>query len=582
MARDDMKIILAETAGFCMGVRRALTRTLEAASNPGTERPIVTDGPLIHNRQVLDVLERKGVRTRDGDESGGTVLIRAHGVSPQKKRDLKRDYDTVIDATCPHVTRVQKIAQEYTRKGYHCLIVGDPGHAEVEGVLSYAGKNGTVVQDPEEVEHLPDMEKVVVVAQTTQDESVFEEVVWLLRDKYEKCEVFDTICRATHKRQAEARSLAEKVDAMIVVGGYNSANTRRLADICSGTGTPTYHIETEDELPLSDLLGCDRIGVTAGASTANWMIRRVMGRLRSEHQRATRSLTHWLRRLVAVPVRCNAVVGGGAAALTAANARILGLEGRKVWLAALLAGLFVMSQHLLHQYSKRDTMYLDEPKRGKFLRKHAGWLAGFGVAGVVGSLVVGYLLGWLPFLMVCLGHAVGLLYFLPPERGIGGWLRVQGIQNIPGSKELFVGMAWAVMTVLIPGIAVSSGSSHLALVSVACFAFMLAFHRTLLTDMDDVEGDQLAGQETLAVVLGPERSFHALMALFGAELAVLLAVVVPGLVQGTGLFLSAGVVFGMLNAVMFRRNGLPEAELGEAMIDGQFYLCAVLVYMAGV
>ncbi len=581
MSRDKLKIYLADHAGFCMGVRRALKETLDAADDSDVPRPVRTEGPLIHNRQVLEVLDRKDVSAREeDDEEGGTVLIRAHGVPPSREDKLENEFDRVIDATCPHVKKVQNIAREYSGKGYHCVIVGDPGHAEVEGVLSYADGRGVVVDGPEAAEDLPEMDQVVVVAQTTQDEQVFQAVVDRIKEDYPDCEVFDTICRATHRRQAEAKELAGQVDAMIVVGGYNSANTRRLAEICEETGTTTYHVETEDELPLENLMKCETIGVTAGASTPNWMIRRVMTRLESEHQRQKNSLRHLLSRLVTVPVRFNILVGGAAAAMTWVNAILLEMSGASVWIAMMVACLFVMTQHLLHQYSKRETMYLDQPDRGDFIREKAGALLRMGLACGAAGVVLAFLLGWWPFALVVLGNAVGLVYCLPPHRQIGWLGHLGNLRNIPGSKELFVGGAWAVMTALVPALARSRPDMWgdlSRLFTAGAFVFLFAFHRALLTDMNDVEGDQLAGRETLAVVLGGKKSCYIVEGLLTAAVILLCAAGLVGWTPPVSYVMVGAVGYGAGVSTLFNRGQLPQGELGEALIDGQFYVCALLV-----
>ena len=258
MREQRLEVVLAQTAGFCMGVRRALKLTLDAANDPGSPKPIATVGPLIHNRQVLEVLADKGVAALpEGDLQGaGTAIVRAHGMALSDYERLSECSERVIDATCPHVQRVQKIARQYCSNGYHCVVVGDAGHAEVEAVLSCTGGRGFVVSRPEDVDLLPAMDKVVVVAQTTQNAETFARTVERIRRRQPDCLVFDTICRSTHRRQEEARELARQVDAMVVVGGVNSANTRRLAQICLEAGAPTFRVETDRQLDMERLLKC--------------------------------------------------------------------------------------------------------------------------------------------------------------------------------------------------------------------------------------------------------------------------------------------------------------------------------------
>jgi len=586
MGDHKLEILLAETAGFCMGVRRALKLTLDAANDAASPRPIVTVGPLIHNRQVLEVLEDKGVAALEGDAAKGmgTAIIRAHGATPKDYERIARCSERVIDATCPHVRKVQKIAERYCAEDYSCVVVGDHGHAEVEGVLSHTGGRGIVVSRPEDVDSLPAMDKVVVVAQTTQDEEVFARATERLRHRYPGCLVFDTICRSTQERQAEAKRMAQQVEVMVVVGGLNSANTRRLAQICSDAGTPTFHVEADWQLDVDRLLHYRRVGVTAGASTPHWMIRRVIRKLRSEYDRRRRSPSYILRLILAGPIRANVFLGGGAAALTFANWHLMPLKAGPLGLAMSLAFFFIMAQHLLSQYAKRSVMYLSDPDKGEFFRANAGviWLLGVSCCALAAFLA--FLLGWIPFVLVLAGTAAGLLYRFEFGRRIGPSLHVGSLEQLPGSKELFVALAWGVTTALIPALAAGGPNVRWRGVAVAiAFAFLLSFHRTLLTDMRDVESDQLVGRETLAGMLGERACKGVLVGVLGAE-----AMLVAGL--GGLLGWTSAISYGMLIPVgysavcswMFHRGRLPEAELGEALVDSKFYACGLvaLIYRA--
>ena len=562
-----------------MGVRRALKLTLDAANSRTSPRPIRTVGPLIHNRQVLDVLERKGI-TALGEDAGalaGTAVIRAHGISPAQRDALASRAQHVIDATCPHVRNVQQIAQKHCREGYHCIIIGDRGHAEVDAVLSHAGGRGVVVSRPEDLDSLPPMDKVVVVAQTTQDVELFGKLVGRIRERYPDCRVFDTICRATRQRQAEAEQLARRVDAMVVVGGSHSANTRRLAQICEATGTPTYHVETDDELDLDRLLRCGRIGLTAGASTPRWMIRRVVARLRSEHERRCRSLSHLMRMILAVPIRTNLFIGGGAAAMTYAMGRLLEVSSPRLSLCMGLAFCFIVSQHLLNQYGKRAVMYLNEPDRGAFFRENGGTLVFLGAASGVLAPFLALLVGWLPFALVMAGMVGGLLYSLPAGSALLSRFPMRSLRELPGSKELFVGLAWSLTTALVPALAAGALSLRWhSVVVTAAFCFLVAFQRTLFTDLGDVEGDQILGRESLALVLG-ERACKALMAaVLVAEGLVLLAGGLSGWTAPLSYWLLLAVAYWAACYVKLHRGRFPEAELGEALIDAKFYLCGLL------
>jgi 4-hydroxy-3-methylbut-2-enyl diphosphate reductase len=276
----NKKITVAKSAGFCWGVNRAFEKVMKIAEN--AERPVYTYGPLIHNPQAVDVLENKGIRVLQEipQKLDGTIVIRTHGVPPQERTRLEATGATLCDATCPDVGMIQGTVRKYLRQGYFIIIVGDREHPEVKALLGFAEKHGTCVISAEEIMRLPaDLSRVCVVSQSTQQRKKFEELVTLIRDRYPNAMVFDTICRSTNIRQEEVRELAAEVDAMVVVGGRNSSNTNRLAEISREMGTPTFLIESEEEIDPEKFKEFDAIGITAGASTPKWVIEQVVTRL---------------------------------------------------------------------------------------------------------------------------------------------------------------------------------------------------------------------------------------------------------------------------------------------------------------
>ena len=239
-----MRVRLARTAGFCMGVRRAMELALQAVHDePGD---ICTYGPLIHNPQVLELLEGKGVAAikeipEAQSRNGGTVIIRAHGVPPEEKKALKEaGFARLVDGTCPRVIKVQAIIRRSAKAGHDPVIVGDAEHAEVRGLLGHSLGRGHVVSRPEEVADLPLLGRVVAVAQTTQSAELFSKVVKALEERFGRVEVHDTICEATHNRQAEVLSLAGESDGVVVVGGRFSGNTKRLYELAGSNGRPAF------------------------------------------------------------------------------------------------------------------------------------------------------------------------------------------------------------------------------------------------------------------------------------------------------------------------------------------------------
>ncbi len=557
---DRLEIIIARHAGFCMGVRRALNLCLDAANSPTSPKPVSTLGPLIHNRQVLQTLEQKEVRAiGEGVSPGevGTAVIRAHGISPAKLNETRRFSKKIIDATCPHVRKVQEIVRKYSARGYKCIIVGDPGHAEVEGVMSYAGEAGVVVNTPRDVANLGHMGKAVVVAQTTQNKTVFQDLSSQIRAKCGECKIFDTICKATQERQEEAVQLAREVDAVIVVGGYNSANTCRLAQICADTGTPVFHVENEDELPVEKIFEFHRIGITAGGSTPNWMIKRVTGRLRNSEEERNRPLACRFRRILTVPIRTNAFLGGGAACMTYAAFALLELPSGPLALCMALAFCFIVSQHLLHQYTKLKAMQLNEPELGKFFETHARLLLLLASATAALSIGLSFRLGTAPFVLILLGTAGGLLYCMP-KRTKPIFAGLDRGRQLTGSKEFFVALAWATTTVLVPFLSVDLPEKRIAPLAVfALFAALLAFYRTLLTDMRDVEGDQLVGRETIVVAFGLRVSARILLLIAPIQFFLLLGSALIGWISGVGYVMLLVPCYYMLINRLYLHNQLP-------------------------
>ncbi|HEY5513516.1 MAG TPA: 4-hydroxy-3-methylbut-2-enyl diphosphate reductase [Geomonas sp.] len=273
-----MEVILAKQAGFCFGVKRATHLAFEAADKGGET---YTLGPIIHSPQVVQRLEEMGVKTLSDveDVESGTIIIRSHGVAAKELEAAVRRKLEIVDATCPFVKKAQEHVASLSRAGYDVVVVGDADHPEVQGIVSYATGRVYVVGNGEEAERLPRMSKIGVVAQTTQSFENLQHVVTACLAKAGEIRVYRTICDATAVRQEEAKALAGKVDCMIVIGGYNSANTRRLAQVCSELLRRTHHIETASQLDPAWFAGVDKVGVTAGASTPKWLIDDVLDRI---------------------------------------------------------------------------------------------------------------------------------------------------------------------------------------------------------------------------------------------------------------------------------------------------------------
>jgi 4-hydroxy-3-methylbut-2-enyl diphosphate reductase len=284
-----MEIHVARPAGTCYGVERALKLAREAARS-AKGAPVASLGELIHNPQAVDTLRLIGVAVVDSlddlapsdENTESTLIIRSHGVAPSVIEDAEARGAQVVDATCPHVARVQEAAEQLADEGFTVLIVGEPDHPEVFGIHARAGEKSHVVTGASDLPPIEDLqnERVGVVIQTTQTAESLNEVVGVLRDKVSELRVVNTICSATTRRQQATETLAHKVDVMVVVGGHNSGNTRRLYEISKEVCPRSYHIETSAELKDSWFDGAENVGITAGASTPEDQLQSVVVRIR--------------------------------------------------------------------------------------------------------------------------------------------------------------------------------------------------------------------------------------------------------------------------------------------------------------
>lgn len=273
-----MKIILAKSAGFCFGVKRATQMAFDATQK---HDQIHSLGPLIHSPQVVERLEQEGVRVCKlvSDIPGGAVVVRSHGITVEEQQQLAEKSLEVVDATCPFVKKAQEYADQLSSESYLLVLVGEADHPEVQGIYSYAKGEAIVIASSAEARSLPNNRKIGIVAQTTQSIENLQEIVSICLGKAKELRVYNTICDATTVRQDEAREIAQQVDLMLVVGGYNSANTSRLATLCEEQQTRTYHIETADQLLSDWFTDIKTVGLTAGASTPRWIIDEVLEKL---------------------------------------------------------------------------------------------------------------------------------------------------------------------------------------------------------------------------------------------------------------------------------------------------------------
>ncbi len=571
-----------------MGVKRAMEKVLAVGRDKTAT--IYTHGPLIHNRQVVEMLEARGICARTDFEgiNEGTVLLRTHGVPPSIVDDLRKAGLEVEDATCPHVIKGQRSIARQSAAGYRIVIVGDRDHDEVLGLVGHAAGPCHVIASIDEAAEVPLEGPVLVVAQTTFKDSLFREIIEILRSRKPDIDIVDSICSATSERQAEAIELAQKVDAMVVVGGLHSANTCRLAEVARSTGTPTTHVEAADELDLEELGIYDTIGVTAGASTPTWVTSTVLERLASIGR--TRSTFGRIRELLGkIVIDGNLFVAAGAAALTYAVTKLLRLDidGIVERVCLMLAAFgYIFSAYVLGRRGEGGAGGSGSTRRGEFYRAHRKWL--MAASAVLSMIAVGAVVrfGWHAVALLGLSYATAVLYGLivaPRARSLVAVLR-----NIPASKDILAACGWTAATVLLPVVAArgtwagAEGPQVLAVIAVAAFVFGMAFVRSVMFDFSDVTADRLLGRDTFPAMVGVGRARTILLALTGLLAVVLAAGVAADLIGGPRYWILLSPAYVICYLLVFARQITGSEHRCALVVDGGFVLTAVVCFVHAV
>ena len=570
-----MEIKLAKTAGFCMGVRRAVDAVLEVAQHE-TGRRIYTYGPLIHNPQTIELLKSRGitaVKSIDEIENpqNSVLVIRAHGIAPEERRKIKESGIRILDATCPKVGYVQGIIKKHAAQDYTVIIVGDRAHPEVDGLLGYTRGKGKVISTLKEAEELPCLDKVCVVAQTTQDIENYNQIVQKIQKSCPQAVIFKTICSSTEKRQAEVIELASEMDALFVVGGKNSANTGRLADLAASRRTPTFHIETAEEIQSIDLKPYHRIGVSAGASTPNWIIDRVMDTLAERHNGQIKKVGVLFRLwLWSVKTDLYSALGAGCLALAGMMMQKIPFHFRSV----IISALFVYGMHVINRLiSRKASAYVGSFRETTYLRYEKYYLAA-AVFALACALGLALYTGVIMFMFLFVISLAGVLYnmkLLP-----NGW-RFQRLKDIPGSKNLFMATAWGMVAAVGPALS----SDHWltpALAAAFAFVFSLVFVRSALSDVLEMQSDKLLGRETIPVVLGKTVTLRMLKGIILAALSILLISVAFGPVSFLNVLLLGSLLYlWICFRLCDRRSGLSGGLL-EGLLETSYIIAGFGVF----
>jgi len=494
-------------------------------------------------------------------------------VPPEDEKALADAGFTVINATCPRVVRVQVIINKFAQKGYATIIVGDKKHPEVVGLLGYARENGHTVTSLDQLEALPRFETAVVVAQTTQNTGFYDEIKDWCKTNAPHYELFDTICGSTEKRQNEARELARTHDAVIVVGGKQSGNTKRLAQVAQETGTPATHIEDACEIDYGALSHAKSIAITAGASTPNWIIKETCFQVDQAMQKQQPAKAA-LFRILNFLLQTNVLLAVGAGCMTFGASAIQG--GERIFIHAVISMAYVLSMQIMNNMITIGADTYNRPYRAAFYKKHHIGLKLIALVSGGLGLYFAWTLGPLCFSILA---AMSLLGFSYNRNIIPLWVksRVHRIKDIPGSKTILIAVAWGVVTSLLPALTgrVSAGMALIAFL----FSTGLVFARTVFVDVLAIQGDRISGKETLPILLGEKRSFAYIQKTLGVTALLPVAGFFAGPAGNAMFFLALVPLFMLLLLKLYKEDSFLSVSPYEVLFESSFVMTGLVAFM---
>lgn len=589
-----MKLEIGRYAGFCKGVKHAVDRTFAVAREH--EGVVYTDGDLIHNPQTLELLSHHNVRTLSEDTpvAGKTVVVRAHGIPPGRMKELRENAAKVINLTCKDVAKVQSIVKKYSNDGYPVIIVGKKSHPEVVGLCGFA-QESYVVYSKEDVAALPSLEKAVVVSQTTMEKVFFTTISAYIKQHVGDVTVVDTICDATELRQSEVRELSERNDAILVIGGKKSSNTRRLYEIAREK-TDAFLISDIADVQEMHLRRYKRVGITAGASTPDWLIEEVVEEVR---HLAKHPIHLFFEDILRFALYSNIFVALGAFFLSFAVADNVGIgdtfstvrKGESpsaLLLSGLLVALYYLSMSLLNVYINRRALRIGNRARYEFMYRYRYIFLTTLASALAGIVIIAFSFGQNVFMLTMFSLTLGLAYnlsYLPiPERTPR--LFLFRFRRLPAFKSLIISTAVAVLLNGIPilltlqkgeSLGMSPAFKHVGFYISFALVFMLMFTRQALFEMRTAQSDRIAGIDGLLTLV---RERYILAALYAFP-AILLAFMIGGLVKGAYPLQNAKYLFAVCYTflvifVAHNKKVMRSPLLFELIVDSTLYVVGFL------
>lgn len=557
MTDKDHGVTVAPGAGFCPGVKKAIDCVLELEA--AGKKPVYTIGPLIHNRQVTENLEAKGITSIDtldqAKNKNGVLVIRAHGITPEFQREVQSQGMEVIDSTCPLVKKVHNVIAQYAKEGYDTVIVGDAGHAEVTGLLGYTEGKGTVVANTQEAKKLPRFGKVNIVAQTTQKEETFYQVADIIKNKADIYQISNTICEPTKQRQKETIENAKTADLVIVVGGKHSANTARLAKLCGELCKKVIHVESAEEINKEDILDPKKIFITAGASTPNWVIEKVADKVKNLRKENT-SITSVFETIWSFIVKSSIFTSFAAVCLTYVCMKLQHTKA-DIWLF-VLTWLAIFTLTAINKGEKG--ILIKEKKHYQIL--------------VTACLIATFLVSLKQNVYVYLPTLAFLIIgaFFPLRH------KITVFSSLPGTKDIATALGWCFVCVYVP-----AASQGLLLTKSLWLAFgyglLLVFMRSLILSIGTEYKDIIVGRESFYKAFGLTKTKIAITFIIIAITLVLIQLVIMGWKTKLVYMLLIGHIYTVATVVFLYSKKVPRNTATETVIDGQFYLLALLTYI---
>ncbi len=559
-----MKLKIAEKSGFCFGVKRAVNIALDVSLK--SKERVYTFGPIIHNPQVLSVFKKRGVEVLDKvpSKKKGIVIIRAHGIPPSEYKELEKTGLKIVDATCPKVIKVQQIIDKFSNKGYSIIVLGNAKHPEVKGLLGFVKNGSYVVSSLKDFQALPKLKKAIVVAQTTQNFSLYKEIEEYASQENLDYKFFNTICDATEKRQKETDELSKKADLVLIIGGKASGNTKRLYDIAKSNQVNSYHIEDVKELDVEKIRGAKNIFITAGASTPSWVIKYVVKFIYGVSSQ--KGIFNFFLKIQKFLLKSSIYLSIGAGSLTYAFCKLQGINNSAKY--SVISFCYVFFMHILKDFNDINSHTYNNPEKALFFSKHKKILLFFLSLALVISIVTSITISYKVLLILVVMTSFIFVYKVFPKF------------NIPASKTIEITTIWAVLTTILPAISSNNEVNFNIKTFIAFFcSICLVFARTTFFDMIDMQGDKIAGKETLPTLIGKSRSFIIINIVLILTLLTLFISTYFSVIPIVGYYLSISPIFLMVVFLSYNKKKLYDTFVPEFLVESNFILAGVITFI---